>query len=144
VNDGPGPDPRTAIDDVIARFFAVFDNRPGRSPDAQIFCSLFAPNAVIATHIGREVLISTPMDFVNPRVELLDSGRLVNFSEWETHAETRVLGTLAVRRSKYEKAGQLDGRPYAGTGTKFFQLASIGETWRIVSLSWIDDGAPDS
>lgn len=133
------PDEPTGIDDVIGRFFAVFDNRAGRKPDAQAFCALFAPNAVIATHTGRDVLISTPEDFVRPRVELLTSGRLVDFSEWETRYENQVLGSLAVRHSRYEKSGRLDGNPYAGVGTKFFQLALIGDAWRIVSLSWIDD-----
>jgi hypothetical protein len=127
------------IDDTTARFFAVFDNRAGKRPDAQTFCSLFAPGAVIATHTGREVLISTPDEFVRPRIELLTSGRLVDFSEWETKSDTQLLDSLAVRHSRYEKSGRLDGNPYAGTGTKFFQLARISDTWRIVSLSWMDD-----
>jgi hypothetical protein len=129
------------IDDVIARFFAVFDNREGRKPDAQAFCSLFVPDAVIATHTGRDVLISSAEDFVRPRIELLTSGRLVDFSEWETSSESQALASLAVRHSRYEKSGRLDGNPYAGAGTKFFQLARISDAWRIVSLSWIDDGS---
>ena len=131
----------SSIDDVITRCFAVFDNRAGKKPDAQTFCSLFAPGAIIATHTGRDVVISTPEEFVRPRIELLTSGRLVDFSEWETKSDTQLLGSLAVRHSRYEKSGRLDNRPYAGAGTKFFQLALIGETWRIVSLSWIDDGS---
>jgi hypothetical protein len=132
---------QSSIDDVIARFFAFFDNRAGKRPDAQTFCSLFAPNAVIAMHTGKEVLISSPEEFVRPRIELLTSGRLTDFSEWETRSDGQLLGSLAVRHSRYEKVGRLDGNPYAGTGTKFFQLARISDTWRIVSLSWIDDGS---
>ena len=75
------------------------------------------------------------------RFRLLASGRLVNFCEWETEAENQVIGSLAVRRSRYSKSGQLDGRPYVGSGTKFFQLARIEGSWRIVALSWVDDMA---
>ncbi|WP_146646609.1 DUF4440 domain-containing protein [Labilithrix luteola] len=102
---------------------------------------LFASNATIATHSGRGVQITTPDEFVRPRIELLTSGRLVEFHEWETQSENEILGSLAVRRSRYEKSGRLDGQPYAGVGTKFFQLAQIDEAWRIVSLAWIDDAA---
>jgi len=130
----------SAIDEVIARFFAVFDNRASRVPEATAFGALFAPNATIATHSARDVQITTPEEFVRPRIELLTSERLVDFHEWETASETEVLGSLAVRRSRYEKSGRLDGQPYAGAGTKFFQLARMGETWRIVALAWTDDG----
>jgi hypothetical protein len=129
----------TEIDEVVSRFFAVFDNRAGRVPEAQAFAVLFAPNATIATHSGGSVQITTPDEFVRPRIELLTSGRLVEFHEWETQSESEILGSLAVRRSRYEKSGRLDGQPYAGHGTKFFQLAQLGEAWRIVSLAWIDD-----
>ena len=132
-------DSKPAIDEVISRFFAVFDNRAGRVPEAQTFGLLFVSNATIATHSSRGVQITTADEFVRPRIELLTSGRLVDFHEWETQSENEVLGSLAVRRSRYEKSGRLDGQPYAGVGTKFFELARIGEAWRIVSLAWIDD-----
>jgi hypothetical protein len=135
----PGSNP--AIDEIISRFFAVFDNRAGRIPEAQAFRVLFTSNATIATHSGRGVQISTPDEFVSPRIELLTSGRLVEFHEWETQSETETLGSLAVRRTRYAKSGRLDGGAYAGEGTKFFQLAQIDEEWRIVSLAWIDDAA---
>jgi ketosteroid isomerase-like protein len=127
------------IDDLVRRFFAAFDNRAGRIPSSERLHALFAPNAVVASHSGSAPVICTAEEFVRPRIELLSSGRLVNFSEWETHAETQVLGSLAVRRSRYAKEGELEGRPYAGTGTKFFQMALVGDSWRIVALSWIDD-----
>jgi len=130
-----------SIDEVIGRFFAAFDNRVGRIPSIEVFHSLFAPTAVVASHSGSGASICPVEEFARPRVDLLSSGRLVNFSEWETEAENHIIGTLAVRRSRYSKSGELDGQPYAGSGTKFFQLALMGDTWRIVALSWIDDGA---
>lgn len=128
-----------AIDAVIGRFFAAFDNRDGRRPTADIFGSLFAPGAVVAAHGAAGVVVSNVEDFARPRIELLSSGRLLDFSEWETWAENTVMGSLAIRRSRYSKQGRLDGQPYAGSGTKFFQLARSQEGWRIVALSWIDD-----
>jgi hypothetical protein len=128
-----------AIDEVISAFFAAFDNRDGRVPTIQLFDSLFAPAAVVASHGASAVSICSVPEFAQPRIALLCSGRLVSFSEWETEAQTTVLGSLAVRRSRYAKNGQLDGLPYAGVGTKFFQLALVADQWRIVALSWVDD-----
>jgi len=138
------PNPTALIDDVIRRFFAAFDNRNGRVPGIDSIESLFAPAAVVASHSATGTTICTVNEFARPRIDLLSSGRLVDFFEWETEAANQVVGSLAVRRSRYAKSGQLDGRPYAGTGTKFFQLACIEGTWRIVALSWIDDAEQPS
>lgn len=132
------------IDHLVSRFFAVFDNRGGRNTTADEFVALFAPAAVIVSHVGREVTFSTPDDFVRPRLALLSVGQLTDFSEWETEAETECLDSLACRRSRYEKRGELAGEPYHGTGTKFFHFARTAVGWRIVALSWIDDASPAS
>ena len=135
-------DATAAIDEVIGVFFAAFDNRDGRVPTIDRFDSLFIQTAVVASHSASAVSICTVKEFAQPRISLLCSGRLVSFSEWETEAETTVLGSLAVRRSRYSKSGQLDGLPYRGVGTKFFQLALVADEWRIVALSWADDCEP--
>ena len=128
-----------AIDEVIARFVAVFDNRAGRVPDAAAFGELFGAHATITAHSARGVEIRTLEAFVAPRVELLTSARLVDFHEWETRADIEILGSLAVRRSRYEKSGTFDGEPCGGAGTKCFQLAHPEGTWRIVAMAWVDD-----
>lgn len=128
-----------AIDKVICAFFAAFDNRDGRVPAIDIFDSLFSRTSVVASHGASGVTICTAREFAQPRITLLSSGRLLRFCEWETDAQTTVHHSLAVRRSRYSKSGQLDGLPYAGSGTKFFQLAFAEGEWRIVALSWADD-----
>jgi len=133
---------RAAIDALVARFFAVFDNRGGRTPTTREFEVLFVPAAVIATHTGGATQLSSPTAFVEPRIALLTSGALVDFHEWETESRTEILGTLGTRRSRYSKHGYLDGSPYQGNGTKYFHFAKLNQEWRIVSLSWIDDPAP--
>jgi hypothetical protein len=141
-SDRMSSDATAAIDEVISTFFAAFDNRNGRVPTIDVFDSLFTPTAVVASHSASAVSICTVKEFAQPRIALLCSGRLVSFSEWETDAQTTVLGSLATRNSRYAKSGQLDGLPYRGVGTKFFQLALVANEWRIVALSWIDDSGP--
>lgn len=128
-----------AVDSLVSRFFAVFDNRSGRIPRASEFEALFASSALIATHTGGIPHVAAPLAFVEPRVTLLTSGSLADFHEWETECHTEILGSLAVRRSRYSKQGVLDGKPYEGAGTKYFHFARQGDAWRIVFVSWIDD-----
>jgi hypothetical protein len=127
------------IDAVIGRFFAAFDNRAGRVPELECLSALFAGKAVVAIHSASGPVICSVEEFARPRIELLSSGRLVDFFEWETTAETQIVGPMAARKSRYSKSGALDGSPYSGSGTKLFQLALAGAEWRIVALSWFDD-----
>ena len=130
---------RVAIDALVARFFAVFDNRSGRIPKVSEFEALFASSALIATHSHAMPLVTTPRAFVEPRITLLTSGALADFHEWETESETEILGTLGLRRSRYAKRGRLDGKPFEGAGTKHFHFARQDDGWRILFVSWIDD-----
>ena len=127
------------IDALIAAFFAAFDNRKGRTPDPDRLARMFADHAVVAMHQGTGCVIYTPEAFIAPRVSLLESGELVEFHEWEDTATTQVLGSVAVRTSRYAKSGARNGDSFTGAGTKFFQLARMTCGWRIVALSWIDD-----
>lgn len=70
---------------------------------------------------------------------MLKSGGLAEFHEWEETASTRIVDGIANRISRYAKSGLLDGAPYAGAGTKFFQLARFAAEWKIVALAWMDD-----
>jgi hypothetical protein len=128
----------TDLDALIARFFAVFDNRNGRVPKRAEFDDLFVPNAVILQRANGKTAVMSVSEFADPRVALLNSGRLRDFSEWETDSTTQVFSTFATRTSQYAKSGTLDSSPYGGTGTKLFQLANLQGEWRIVSLCWYD------
>ena len=128
------------IDKLIAAFFSAFDNRTGSKPRLTAVLGCFADKAVIARSVGPATQIYTAMEFATPRIELLTSGTLVDFHEIETSSSTSILGSLATRTSRYRKDGLLNGAPYAGVGTKFFQLVALDSGWRILSLAWIDDG----
>jgi len=133
------PNDLAAIDAVIERFFAAFDNRDDRTVRLHDMTECFAARAVIATHHAGQCEIHTSVEFAEPRVALLGSGALKDFHEWEESSTTQVAGSVAARSSRYAKAGLHNGVAYAGTGTKFFQLARFGPAWRIVALTWIDD-----
>lgn len=127
------------LDALAGAFYSVFDNRGGRRPAVEDMTSLFAPQAVIAKRAGAGFELSTPAQFAQPRIDLLRGPALVGFHEWETSFDTRVDGDLALRTSRYEKSGTMEGRPYAGKGTKFFQFIRIEGNWRVLSLAWADD-----
>lgn len=133
-------DDERAIDGVARRLFAYFSNR-GVCHVAAV-PSLFAPGAVISvirsdSALGIESL--TVPEFVRPRAVLLTEGRLVDFEERETASETKVVGSLAHRASRYEKSGILDGAQYRGRGTKHLQLVRTRRGWKIAALAWEDD-----
>ena len=131
-----------AIEGLIQRFFAAFDNRNGQIPQHDLVTELFAKRAIIATHHDGRCDLYSPSEFAQPRIALLGSGELVEFHEWEETSSTQIVGELATRTSRYAKAGVHLGADFAGSGTKFFQLAKFAAGWRIVALSWIDDPSP--
>ncbi|GAB6197081.1 hypothetical protein [Lysobacter xanthus] len=127
-----------AIDALVTRFYASFDNTaaPPRQTD---IVSCFADDARIVRSMPGLVESYSVDEFVAPRLALLDGGGLVGFSEQETSAQTQVFGGIAARTSRYAKSGVLHGRPYAGSGLKLFQLIRVASGWRISALAWTDD-----
>jgi hypothetical protein len=126
------------IDELIGAFFRAFDNRPGTTPSARAMAELFVGSAVICQHRGDGCELYSPLEFAQPRAQLLTDGSLRGFHEWEVDSTTTVRGPLATRVSRYAKTGSLNGAPYGGGGTKIFQLARLDGAWRILALSWFD------
>lgn len=137
-DDSQRPGKMTELDSFIGRFFAAFDNRQGRIPTRAEIDALFLETAVILQHAKGETVVMTVAEFAEPRVALLTSGRLREFSEWETTHSTQMFHPFAIRTSKYGKAGLLDSAPYEGSGTKLFHLVRLNGQWRIASLCWYD------
>jgi hypothetical protein len=133
------PGAQHAIDALVADFFSAFDNRNDNKPTLTFLLGLFTESAVIARSSPGAMEILSPMDFAKPRIDLLANGTLVDFHEVETSSTTAVFGRVAVRTSRYRKEGSWEGAPYAGAGTKCFQLVALDTGWRILSLAWIDD-----
>jgi RimJ/RimL family protein N-acetyltransferase len=139
---GDEPADAEAIDAIVRRFFAAFSNRDAMSRIASV-PSFFLPDAVVTIvtpTAARAVETSSVRDFVAPRASLLLDGRLTSFEEHEVSAQTEVVGAIAHRSSRYEKAGTLDGVPFEGAGNKHFQLVKTVRGWKIVALAWEEVG----
>ncbi|MFB7469938.1 nuclear transport factor 2 family protein [Kitasatospora sp. NPDC056184] len=129
---------KTEIDQLTAEFFGAFDNRDGRGADVARLRRLMLPQGVIVSTAPTFAVYSVE-EFIEPRERLLNDGRLVGFSEWETSERTEIVGDIASRTGEYRKSGTLDGQPYGGGGTKTFQFVRTPEGWRIAAFSWYDE-----
>lgn len=127
-----------AIDALIQRFYQLFDNRQGLSPWLDQPEQLFLHDAVIRRCQDGQWSSVDLQTFLAPRIALLRDGRLQQFHEWETESSTQQRSRQAIRFSRYQKAGILDGQPYTGLGDKTFQLIQLPSGWRIAGLTWVD------
>ena len=127
------------IDQLIASFFGLFNNRGGSRPDLARARELFVREGLIAKCVASPPEISTLEDFIAPRQELLSSGTLTDFEEVETSQTTQVFGHIAHRLSTYQKSGVLQGTPFVTRGIKSFQLLETPAGWRILSMTWDDE-----
>ncbi|MBH5338422.1 nuclear transport factor 2 family protein [Streptomyces pactum] len=125
------------IDRVTAEFFGAFDNRGGKEADVARLRRLVLPGGVIVV-TGPEFRVYTVEEFIEPRRRLLNDGRLVEFSEWETSERTEIADGIASRFGEYRKSGVLDGEPFEGGGTKTIQFVRTPEGWRISAFAWHD------
>ena len=132
-------DSRAAIDEVTRVFFAAFSNQGGVSPAVDDLYRLFLPQAVITKRGAAGCEIYNLAQFVEPRRQLLMDGSLVDFHEEEVAARTEIFGGIAQRWCTYRKAGVLNGRPFAGRGTKTIQFIQLDGVWRISALAWEDE-----
>ncbi len=132
---------QAAIDDVTRIFFAAFSNQGGTRPAVDDLYRLFLPQAVITKRSAAGCEIYTLAQFVEPRRKLLTDGALVDFHEEEVAARTEIFGGIAQRWCIYRKAGVLNGRPFAGRGTKTLQFIELDGAWRISALAWEDEPA---
>lgn len=133
----PGAD-REAIDILIGRFFALFDNRTA-TPDLTAIYELALPEAVIIRNPGAVPETYTLPSFIAPRARLLASGELRDFVEEELEARTDVIGHIAQRLSLYRKSGRTPGGAFTTRGVKTFQLVRTPDGWRISAMAWDDE-----
>ncbi|MEJ6001611.1 GNAT family N-acetyltransferase [Paucibacter soli] len=140
---GAADDDAAQIDALAARFLGAFANRDGRCPTLAALPYWMLPDAQIRCQDGQQgAQLMDVQGFVLPRAELLrEGGRLQDFAEWELVHETRIHGRIAQRWLRYEKAGRLDGAPYAGRGQKSLQLLKTARGWRIAAVLWQDEAA---
>lgn len=131
------------VRDLLARFFAVFDNRVGRLAPLAALPFFLLPEAVLsrANAPGEPAGVErmSVRDFVEPRALLLaQGGRLQEFSEWVTEQQVQISGRVAQVWLRYRKSGILDGEPFEGAGEKTVQLVKPGRRWKIAAMAWQD------
>jgi len=129
---------RTAIAAIVQTFFAAFASGPECADRLAELRSLFLPEAVIVRG-GGEPAVYDVDSFIEPRLELLTGGALVDFSESELSGRTDVFGDIAAHFCSYAKSGVQDGTPFAARGMKTLQFVRTPDGWRISAAAWDDE-----
>src|SRR3954454_9805539 len=99
--DGTRAGDRAAIAELVRLFFAAFASGPGLSERLDAMRELLLPQAVIVRTCGGEPAVYDVDTFIGPRRELLSSGRLTEFSEWEVSGRSELFGDIATHFCSY-------------------------------------------
>jgi hypothetical protein len=139
-SNGSEADPgRLAIDNLVKTFFEVFTTTGQQQPDWTIIDKVCIPEAIIIKINAAEEVIYNLTSFVEPRRKILTDGTLKSFQEVEIESETKIIGSMAQRFSRYQKSGYLNDTYFKEYGNKFFQFIKTKEGWKINSLIWEDE-----
>lgn len=128
------------IGHLTQSFFGIFTNARQQQPDWERIHQVCLPEALIIKKTGPEQEIYNLQTFMEPRKKILSDGTLTEFEEYETAATTKIVGNLAQRFSKYQKSGNLDGKPFVGRGNKLLQFIKTSVGWKINAVIWEDEG----
>ncbi|MEU4222036.1 DUF4440 domain-containing protein [Actinoplanes sp. NPDC026623] len=132
---------RAAVADLVRTFFAAFVSGADSAARLDDLREAFLPRAVITRTCGAEPAVYDVEAFIEPRRELLSSGRLTGFREWEVSGRTDLFGDIAQHFCRYAKSGAQDGTPFTGGGMKSLQFVRTPAGWRISAVAWDDDRA---
>ena len=135
-------DERAQIEQLAQRMLACFTNLDATIPLLSSLPRWLLPHASIACDRPEGLELMDPRSFIKPRAELLQGGRLSDFSEaLDGPLQIEPLGRLAQVRFRYRKSGTLDGQAFETSGSKQLQLVQTPQGWRIAALAWRDDEA---
>ena len=126
------------IAEVVRTFFAAFTS--GSDIEARLdgLREVLLPEALIVRTCGAPM--SYDVDgFIEPRRELLTSGHVTDFREWELDGTTEVYGDIAQHWCTYAKEWVEDGEQLTGAGAKSIQLVRTETGWRISAVAWDDE-----
>jgi hypothetical protein len=129
---------QSQIDEVVRTFFAAFTSGPDVEARLDGLRELLLPEALIVRTCGAATTYDVD-GFIEPRRELLTSGRITDFHEWELDGTTEVWGDVAHRWCTYAKEWVEAGEQVTGRGTKTIQLVRTGTAWRISAVAWDDE-----
>ncbi|MGE5108317.1 MAG: GNAT family N-acetyltransferase [Sphingobacteriales bacterium] len=127
------------INHLTKIFFSIFTNSKQQQPDWNIIHSICLPETIIIKKSDATEIVYSLDTFIEPRKKILSDGTLTEFEEKETNEETKIVGNIAQRWSKYQKTGYLNGNYFKEYGNKLFQFIKTQNGWKINSLIWEDD-----
>ena len=123
---------------LLGAFLAAVSFPAGSRPDYAAIPALFLDTGLVIRAIGDAVEVSSVAQFIEPRQQLVDAGRLTAFHESEAAHITEVFGNVAHRMSTYDKAGTQDGSAFAARGVISTQFVRTLAGWRISAMAWDD------
>jgi Rieske Fe-S protein len=127
------------IDHITKVFFDIFNNTNQKEPDWTIINHVCIPETIIIKKSDTSEVVYNLDSFIDPRRKILTDGTLTDFQESEINEETKIIGNIAQRFSKFQKYGYLNGNYFKEYGNKFFQFIKTNHGWKINSLIWEDD-----
>lgn len=126
------------IEQVVQAFFAAFTSGSDIEARLERLRELLLPEALIVRTCGQPT--SYDVDgFIEPRRDLLTSGRVTDFREWEVDGTTAVYGDIAHHWCTYAKKWVEGGARVTGAGAKSIQLVRTETGWRISAVAWDDE-----
>lgn len=132
------PSLHDCIAELTATFYSAFTNGGGHARVDTLY-DICLREAVIVNATTEEPATYNLREFVEPRRELLASGTLSDFREYEISNETKQHGRIAQRISRYEKTWIERGLHMLGAGTKIFSFVETPHGWKIACVLWHDD-----
>jgi RimJ/RimL family protein N-acetyltransferase len=127
------------IDQLTESFFNIFTNSNQQQPNWNTIHTICLPETIIIKKNSDNEEVYNLNTFIEPRKKLLSDGTLTEFMEYETSEETKVVGSIAQRFSRFQKKGYHNGTYFEGNGNKLFQYVKTNNGWKISSVIWEDD-----
>ncbi|MFZ6013322.1 MAG: DUF4440 domain-containing protein [Bacteroidota bacterium] len=130
---------KSAIDQLIGRFFNVFTCNGQQKPDLSLMYELFIPEGLIIKSTATGLETYNLKQFIEPREKMFSNGTLADFREHELQERTTIFGNIAQRYCLYEKRGSMSGIHFETKGIKTIQMVKTTQGWKISSLAWDDE-----
>jgi RimJ/RimL family protein N-acetyltransferase len=127
------------IDQLTESFFNIFTNSNQQQPNWNTIHTICLAETMIIKKNSDNEEVYNLNTFIEPRKKILSDGTLTEFMEYETSEETRVVGSIAQRFSRFQKKGYHNGTYFEGNGNKLFQYVKTNNGWKISSVIWEDD-----
>ena len=131
-------DDKLFINQITNAFFNLFANTKQRKPQLENLFDICLTEAIIIKKSNGKEEVFNIDSFISPRKKTLTDGSLTEFEEFEVFEDTKIVGNIAQRFSKYQKKGLLNGNYFEGNGNKFFQFIKTAKGWKINSIIWED------